>query len=366
MFDVCRSLAQRGHQVTLLYSKPGNLLEEYRDFGANIVQIKDWSVYPKKPLSTMSFVGNVWDAARHLKLSDRNSLIYLDDYRFSLFSSALARFRNIPSVLHLRYRCPEVFHRQHRLGLKGTRQFIAVSDRTKSEWASTGLISEKKIGVIYNGINPDLFKPAESFLDARKAWNLPERARVITYLGRIDQVKGIETLIEACALLRRESGIDVKLLIAGNPVCHGSIEEGEKYLRFLKQLSTQLEIDKHVEFLGHVTNTPSLYQASDVTVLPSVYSEPFGRTIIESMACGVPMLASRIGGIPEVLTGEFENNLFQPGNERELFVKLNEIVNWRDVDRNLGNRCRAHVLSNFTLERTIDNIEKFFLNRVFH
>jgi len=90
-------------------------------------------------------------------------------------------------------------------------------------------------------------------------------------------------------------------LIAGNQYCKG------EYQNSLEQLSKNLGIQECVKFLGHVTNTTSVYQISEVSVLP-VWSEPFGRTIIESMACGTPV-ASKTGGIPEILTGEFQNGL---------------------------------------------------------
>jgi glycosyltransferase involved in cell wall biosynthesis len=119
-----------------------------------------------------------------------------------------------------------------------------------------------------------------------------------------------------------------------------------------------------VDFLGYIANIVSIYQISDVTVLPSVWSEPFGRTIIESMACGTPVVASRTGGIPEILTGEFESSLFEPKDERDLADKLNTIMNWRDTNTQLGERCRNHVLSKFTLDKMVDGIERVLLKVV--
>ena len=67
---------------------------------------------------------------------------------------------------------------------------------------------------------------------------------------------------------------------------------------------------------------PKLLRASDVTVLPSIWSEPFGRIAIESMACETPVVASRVGGIPEILTGEFAEGLFEPGSSTDLAMDL--------------------------------------------
>ena len=123
-------------------------------------------------------------------------------------------------------------------------------------------------------------------------------------------------------------------------------------------------VEKLVDFLGHVANPISLFQASDVTVLPSLWSEPFGRTVIESMACGTPVVASRVGGIPEILTGEFQKGLFEPGNERSLADAVGRLMNWRDEDTQLGERCREHVVANFNVDKTISGVESVFLKVV--
>jgi glycosyltransferase involved in cell wall biosynthesis len=82
------------------------------------------------------------------------------------------------------------------------------------------------------------------------------------------------------------------------------------------------------------------------------------------MACGTPVVASRIGGIPEILTGEFQSWLFEPEDEQGLSDTLNLIMNWRTKNTELGPRCREHVLHNFSLDRMIDGVEEVLLNCV--
>jgi glycosyltransferase involved in cell wall biosynthesis len=92
-------------------------------------------------------------------------------------------------------------------------------------------------------------------------------------------------------------------------------------------------------------------------VLPSTSSEAFGRTIIESMACGTPVVGSRIGGIPEILTGEFGQFLFPAGDHRALANRVNALAGWVHRDPDLADRCRAHVHQHFDVVRTIDGTE---------
>lgn len=350
LLDVCRGLSQRGHDITLLYVTSGNLLQQYQEICTNVVSINSYSFDRSKSSYIFNFIRDIWKIS-----AGKNSVVYSNHYKDVFFGCVLGLVRNIPVVCHLRLPpSRRGFRRQVSIGLKGVNSFITISNQTKLDWMKIGLKADK-ISVIYNGINPEVFKPSENFSKSKEQWKIPEDLGVISYVGRLDKNKGIETLIKGFALLLK-SRSSTRLLIAGKPLC-----ESESYQESLEQLVNDLGIEKYVSFLGHVTNVVSLYQVSDVTVLPSVWSEPFGRTIIESMACGTPVVASRIGGIPEILTGEFQSGLFEPGNEQELATTLNRIMNWRDSNPQLGLRCREHVSSKFSYDRMIDGIEKNLL-----
>jgi glycosyltransferase involved in cell wall biosynthesis len=241
---------------------------------------------------------------------------------------------------------------QIRIGLQGVKQYIAVSKQTKSDWVQQSYESDI-INVVHNGINLDKYKPVTNFQELRKEWDVPEDCCVISYVGRLDKEKGLEILLNAFALLLQKKCQKIKLLIAGKPVLLG-----EDYKTTLEKLTVDLGIQNHVGFLGHVSNTTSIYQVSDITVLPSRWSEPFPRSIIESMACGTPVVASRTGGIPESLTEEFQRGLFEPGNETDLANKISQIINWRQEDPLLGTRCRNHAILKFSINRMINDIER--------
>jgi glycosyltransferase involved in cell wall biosynthesis len=350
LLEICRGLSQRGHSISLIYLKEGNLLRQYQEFCNHVVKVDSFIIDKSQIAHIFNFLYGIWKIS-----ASRNSVVYSNHYQDIVFGYTLALFKNIPLVCYLQLPPPSKFGRLHALGLKGVKQFIAVSNQTKLDWVQSGFLNEEKIDVVYNGTNPEVFKPSRDFSITRKEWNIPEDIRVISYVGRLDKLKGLETLIKAFALLLK-SGTSIRLLIAGKPV-----NQGEEYKRALEQLVTDLGIEQYVSFLGHVNDTTSLYQVSDITVLPSLWSEPFGRTIIESMACGTPVVASRTGGIPKILTGEFQSGLFEPGNERYLSDTLNQMINWRDKDPHLSGRCRKHVLSKFTLDEMVDGIEKSLL-----
>lgn len=357
--DICRSLSQRGHKISLLYVEEGDILKKYEEFCAQIVKINRFEIeQSQKITSTFNLLADIWKIS-----TSKNSVVYTNQFYDNLFGSALARLKNIPLVCHLRHSVPKTFGLQWDIGLKGVTRFIAVSNQTKLDWVESGFIKPEKIDVVYNGINTEIFKPSEDFPATRQKWNIPEDTKVILYVGRLNQEKGLEILIKAYAALAKNS-TRTRLLIAGSPVGYSRPEAGEKYKTSLKLLATNLGIEKYVDFLGHRNDTVSLYQVSDVTVLPSLYSEPFGRTIIESMACGTPAVGSRTGGITEILTGEFQKCLFEPENDRDLSDILNNIINWRGREYELSERCRNHILDKFTLEKMVEGVEKILLSIV--
>lgn len=355
LLDVCRGLAQRGHQITLVYLEEGNLLKEYQKICKHLIKVESFLLDRSTISRSFNFFADIW----RIPVTE-DSVIYSNRYHDVVFGYLLSLVRKIPFVCYLQLPPhTQKFGRPHTVGLKGVDKFIALSKQTKSDWIDIGLKSEK-IDVVHVGINSQIYRPADHAL-FRKEWEIPEASRVVLYIGRLDKEKGIETLIRAFALLRKNND-KTQLLIAGKPVAHSSVAEGEEYQQALVQLTADLGVEKDVKFIGHVTNTARIYQMSDVTVLPSVWSEPFGRVIIESMACGTPVVASRTGGIPEILTAEFERQLFEPGNDQALCEHLTQVIDWRDQDPDLGNRCRQHILSNFSLDKMIDGIEKTLLS----
>lgn len=356
LFDVCQGLSQRGHDITIVYKKEGNLLEKYQSFCTNAISYNRHS----RGTSIFDLLADIWKIP-----GGKNAIVYNSQHHDIFFSYILALSKSVPLVSHLHLPPSELCHRRKiKIGLRGVKQFIAVSNQTKLDWVKFGY-SGKKIEVINNGINLERFQSFNSFLEMRKQKGISQETKVIAYVGRIDKVKGIETLIEAFALLL-EGGNEAKLMIAGRPV-----HDGEEYQQYLEKLAISLGVKKHIDFLGHLANPVSLYQASDVIVLPSMWSEPFPLTVIESMACGTPVVASRIGGIPENLTGEFEKGLVEPGDAEDLCKTLKTFVNWREQNPQLGERCRKHTYINFSMEKMIDRIEKRLLevvegNRLVH
>ncbi len=363
MFEICRDLSQKGYSVSLLYTNEGNLLEHYRSFCDHVIKIDAFG-FDRRRIGNMLKFASSLAKINQLPIKS-NSVLLINDYHISLFAYIVSLLKNLPFLCYLQIP-PSDTNRQVRFALKGVDRFVAVSQKTKREWVEYGC-ADDAIEVIHNGTDTNKFKPAQDFLATRKSWGFSETAKVICYVGRIDREKGLEYLLKAVALLAEQEP-EIRLIIAGKPVVHFSAlkgteceDEGMKYQRSLEQLARDLGLDNRVQFLGYLSDPVSLYQTSDISVLPSIWSEAFGRSIIESLACGTPVIASRVGGIPEILIGEFAENLVMAGDEKALAKRIFEVIQWRETDPSLGDRCRQHVMNKFSLQSMIDGVEKTLL-----
>ncbi len=360
LLDLCRGLASRGHRIILFYTRSGDLENQYKLFCEEMIRVRGYSINRKHLLESGGSLGRgLWKGMRK-----KVDLIYTNQYLDSLFAGMLAKATGIPFICHLRLPPPDKLCGQYRIGLSLASAFIAVSGKTRREWAERGLPSST-IDVVYNGIDLKKFLVANGDRQSfRSNLGVGENVFVVTYVGRLHPAKGVETLMEAFSRIA-PNGTDCRLLICGRPAeLSDKQNKPRDYRSELTTKARELRIEQKIVWKEHSDQIARLLAASDVVVLPSLWSEPFGRVIIESMACEVPVIASRVGGIPEVLMDEFSSFLFEPGSVDQLSAALFRMMDWRRKDPSLGRQCRDYVSKKFNLERTIEEVETCLSNRL--
>ena len=132
-------------------------------------------------------------------------------------------------------------------------------------------------------------------------------------------------------------------------------QDGGRFEEELRSLATD-----SVEFLGARRDVVTPLHAADIIVIPSTWDEPFGRTVIEGLSTGRVVLASRVGGIPEILAGPLEPFLFERGDAPGLAAKIRTFRHWRDEDPGLATVCTERVQQGFTLKDMVDGVEASF------
>ena len=159
---------------------------------------------------------------------------------------------------------------------------------------------DSKIRTLYNGINVKAFNPKKEQQISRQEVGLSEKDFVIVYSGRVNKDKGVTELIDAMLMLRDKPNI--KLMIIGSTFFANAANEDE-FVRSLKEKARTIE--DRIIFTGFVSYSqmPNYLQLADIAALPSMWEEPFGLTIVEAMAAGLPLITTKSGGIPEICEG---------------------------------------------------------------
>jgi len=173
--------------------------------------------------------------------------------------------------------------------VRSCHRIIAATERERRELEMYYGGSPDRIGVVPCGVNLDLFRPMDK-MHVRQRLGFESEKKIILFVGRIDPLKGIDRLLRAGAYLQGDQSFKI-VVIGGNDGPQPELER-------LKRLSRELGIQDAVHFKGRVgqEDLPLYYNAADVFVVPS-YHESFGLVALESLACGTPVVATRVGGI---------------------------------------------------------------------
>jgi D-inositol-3-phosphate glycosyltransferase len=196
------------------------------------------------------------------------------------------------------------------------------------------------IVVIPGGVDLERFAPLPR-ASAREKLGLPRggKMKVVLFVGRIQRLKGLEVLLRAFARL---NDLDAELLIVGGRP--GTTPESREIAR-LQHLATRLGVAERTRFLGAVPHEdlPAYYSAADVSVMPSSY-ESFGLVAVESLACGTPVVATRVGGLRSIVRDE-ETGLLVPWRDAELFAeRLRRVLTDASLRARLAEHARESVL----------------------
>lgn len=267
----------------------------------------------------------------------------------------ITQWQNIPFAYGLRgYRFVE--SKRFKILKEAIDVIIAKSERTKLALILEGF-REEKIKIIKPGIDLNKFKPMEKDEFLMKKLGIGENDKIILFSGRLHWHKGVQVLFNAFKLLLMDKEINpnyVKLLIVGT----GELKN------MLCDFSKFLNIEKNVKLVGFVDyeEMPKYHNLADIFVLPSVptqrWQEQFGMVLIESMACGKPVITTMSGSIPEVV--EDNAMLVQPFDFLELYKAMKKILTDNKLANELGKRGREFVVKNYNAENVAKEIEKVY------
>jgi glycosyltransferase involved in cell wall biosynthesis len=337
--QIARALSKRGHSLDVLYERDGELRSEYLSFSRSVTS--SWmTVDGLSARDAVRLFPAIWSGARR-----RPDVIYVHRFRDVICARLTGLLSLAPVVCHLR----DTFHDGTTRRLRNwADRFVAVSQATRDSWVSDGL-NGARVDVVHTGIDAARYPVGDEAerLKAREVLGIPSDIFVALYYGRLDPDKGIDLLLNAWRRLGM-SADEGLLVLKGRPVL---ARDPGAYLRDLQQRAPE-----GCRWLPMGDDVVTVLHAADVVVLPSV-TEGLSRTVLEGMATGRPVVASRVGGVPEILVDRFERFLFESGNAAELADRLASVVGWQQREPKLAVECSEHVSAHFSLEKMAEKIE---------
>ena len=361
---LAEGLIRNGHSVIVLTRRSDAALRQHENYG-------DVSVFRLAPVGSgqLKKWGLLFSSLPVLfRLRDQYDLVFVSGYRIiglpvvlvgklfqkpvvlkadsqgemsgEFFESGLKKFGTSQSSLLFR-----LFLRFRNGILRKADAFSAISPEIASECTSYGVPS-RKVHLIPNGVDISDFYPAEleRKLLLREKLKLPRDRFIAIYTGRLVSYKGLPLLVRVWNDIRSKHQ-DILLLLVGTGGLdmHNCEEELREYM-----IAHRLE--EYLCFTGAVQNVAEYLQASDLFVFPTE-NEAFGASVVEAMACALPVITTPVGGLKNIITHKENGILMQPGIARQLFEALDLMMSDTALRLRLGQTARLTIVDQYSIHQ---------------
>ncbi len=343
VLDWSRALRERGVEVTTMVLRdPGDIR---RSLNRRDVVCLDRPRYDPR---------TIWDFRRAIRRR-RIQLLHLQGYGASTFGRIAALLSGVPSIVHI--------HADYRRGYRAFPPHVAFMDRVLAPFTARALVVSEalrplaqelhgfrpeQVRVIHNAVDRERFQKVDAAgrQVARRRLSLPPTAPVVVCVARLEHVKGVDVLLKAWSVVQAQVPDAVLLQVGDGPERDG-----------LERLARDRKY-RDVRFLGYRTDVETPLRAADLAVVPSRH-EGFGQVVVEAMAVGLPVVASRAGGIPEVVRPGENGILVPPHRPGHLGRAI--VTGLRDdrLRRRLG-RGAVRTAAEFDLSKVATRLESVY------
>lgn len=289
--------------------------------------------------------------ARQITLA-KTDIVHFADREAAEHNSLAALIARVQTVCHIRSTYTHLSLRQ-RLSLLLVRNFIFVSKESRRGLAK--YFPDSKTRVIYDAVEAPDFDIPTSNKEVRNELGIPLEDNLVGMVARVAPVKDYYTLILAATkVLARYP--NTRFLIVGD---NSRVDLNRRHYQEVVQKLREAGIEDKFLFTGHRNDVPRLIAAMDICVLCS-HREGLPLSILESMAMQKPVVATAVGGIPEVIESGVTGYLHQPGNSDELASAIISLIEDSAKASRIGLTAREHVQQNYSRQIFIDEISQAY------
>jgi len=332
---------------------------------------------PLKLKSRFNIISDFKDFLRLRKIIKENKIDIIHTHRGKehwLSALTVLTLKNKPKIIRTRHVITPIKQHIFNKWLFGTATdaIICTSKKIYERAKKTGLIKdENKIKVVYGGVDinkfspkreklvPDIFnlgleehqeEPTSYF---RLNHHIPQSAILIGLVGRLQKIKGQEVFLNAAKIIS-ENFSNTHFLIAGK----GKEEKGKN----LKNLANELSISDKITFLGYIDEVEEVIANLDIGVIASIGSEGSSRIAMEYMASGLPIVATNVGGIPEILSNGKYGILVESNSPKALAEGVITLLNNRQKMNELKKLAKERAEIYFNFDRWTNEIIEIYKN----
>lgn len=293
---------------------------------------------------------------------NRLDIVHCHGYKAGLVGRAAALLAGVPAVVTIHNSIifstrdslwkRKIYTTGEKIMSCFTDRYIAVSGDLACEIAFCNGINPGKVTVIYNGINHHHFETTPDRQYLERTTGITPGDRVVGTVARLTPQKGVDDFIKAAAILTsRLSGVSF-LVVGGGPL-----------REVLERQSRDLNLAGKLFFTGERRDIDMIMPCLDVFVLASV-SEGLPLALLEAMAAGRPVVATRVGGVPEVLSDGVNGILLNPGDVEGLAGAIGSLIMNREIWSKMALAGRNRLLEGFTNEKMISSTEKVYTDLI--
>ena len=336
-------------------------------FGATTQQIRQSSTAGW--LREHRWLGRPWrwgSAGRRLWLRTRHTaafiasviedqkvdLVHLNDAIPLAEPGILAAYRRRrPSIVTVRsyHQLDDVHRLISRLPAAG----ILISSAVQQDQHAQG-VHFRRERIIANAIDLTQFEQPASRLEVRNEFGIKADARIAVVVGRIMRRKGLDIFIQAMAQVVQQHPETHGLIVGDDDIAEGDLTEE------LQALAEHLGIADHIHFTGHRTDIPRLLLASDLLCFAPTQAEPFGRTLIEGMAAGLPVIGAHSGAIPDIIVAGETGLLVPPGDADAQADAIIQLFAHPEQARAMGAAGKRLAAAKYSIEYQITQLTDLY------
>jgi glycosyltransferase involved in cell wall biosynthesis len=277
-------------------------------------------------------------------------------FGFHYLATIPARLAGVPLIISSRRELATWKKWHHRflenLGNLFTDKVVACSNAAREFSLKTENLSPDKISVIYNGVDLEKFYPRPKDIKVLNELGLSERDKILGMVANFSAVKDHNTFLRAVSEVKKNYP-DIKCLLIGD----GPLREK------LKFKVKSLGLENNIIFAGRRDDIPELLSIMDIFILTSL-SEGLPNVILEAMASGLPVIATKVGGIPEVVENGKSGALVEPRDYPAIAGGIIRLLQDKYLRQEMGRRGRGIAEVKFSIERMVRDYENFYENLI--